>query len=471
MLPNTQYEAHMNEEIDIVSHIETLINQELWGQAASELAKLQPADIAEILSRYEIGIQISLFNDLPDDIKPDVMADLSAEFIEAISVALPSDEVSDIVDEMDPDDAADVLGGLDKETSSQIIEQMDDEAADEVRKLMTYPEDSAGGIMTTDLITMKQNQTVLEALDTIASNEDGEQIYQIYIIDDAEKLVGIVSIWKLLHQRDRNILLSDIMDIETFAIRTDVDQEEVARTMSKYDLSVIPVVDASGTLLGRITHDDVIEVIQEEAEEDIFKMAGSDDKELGNVSSIKSCAIRLPWLTITLIGGFITTALINLFSKHFSALIVLVAFIPNVMAMGGNTGLQSSVLLVREIASGSARRHSLGQLFFHELRTGALMGLLCGIGIFIWTIVMLEFSSPPGGLACSPWYLALVVGLALFAAMGFAAGFGAMIPILLERCNIDPAVASGPFITVINDIAALLIYYAITAVLILPNLS
>lgn len=463
--------AHMTEEIDIVSHIETLLNEKLWGQATSELAKLQPADIAEILSRYDVETQILLFNDLPDDVKPDVLADLSPEFVEAISEALPSAEVSDIVDEMDPDDAADVLGGLDKETSSQIIEQMDDEAADEVRMLMTYPEDSAGGIMTTDLITMKQNQTVLEALDTIASNEDGEHVYQIYVIDDEDKLVGIVSIWKLLHQRNRMTILSDIMEVETFAVRTDMDQEEVAHAMSKYDLSVIPVVDASGTLLGRITHDDVIEVIQEEAEEDIFMMAGSDDKDLGNVSSLKSCAIRLPWLTITLVGGFITTALINLFSKHFSALILLVAFIPNVMAMGGNTGLQSSVLLVRELASGSARRHSLGQLFLHELRTGALMGLLCGIGIFIWTIVMLEFSPPPEGLACSPWYLALVVGLALFAAMGFAAGFGAMIPILLERCHVDPAVASGPFITVINDIAALLIYYAITAVLILPNLA
>ncbi len=461
----------MNEEIDIVSHIETLLDEKLWGQAASELAKMQPADIAEILSRYEIEIQIQLFNDLPDDVKPDVMSELSPESIEAISSTLPSAEVSDIVDEMEPDDAADMLGGLDKETSSQIIEQMDDEAADEVRMLMTYPEDSAGGIMTTDLISMKQSQTVLEALDTIASNEDGEHVYQIYVVDDDKKLVGIVSIWKLLHQRNRNVLLSDIMDVETFAVRTDMDQEEVAHTMSKYDLSVIPVVDASGELLGRITHDDVIEVIQEEAEEDIFMMAGSNDEELGNVSSLKSCAIRLPWLSITLIGGFITTALINIFSKQFSTLILLVAFIPNVMAMGGNTGIQSSVLLVREIASGSARRHSLGQLFLHELRTGALMGLLCGIGIFIWTIVMLEFDSSAATLACSSWYLAAVVGLALFAAMGFAAGFGAMIPILMERLNIDPAVASGPFITVINDIAACLIYYAITALLILPKLG
>ncbi|MBO7224110.1 MAG: magnesium transporter, partial [Kiritimatiellae bacterium] len=236
----------MTEEIDIVSHIETLLNEKLWGQATSELAKLQPADIAEILSRYDVETQILLFNDLPDDVKPDVLADLSPEFVEAISEALPSAEVSDIVDEMDPDDAADVLGGLDKETSSQIIEQMDDEAADEVRRLMTYPEDSAGGIMTTDLITMKQNQTVLEALDTIASNEDGEHVYQIYVIDDEDKLVGIVSIWKLLHQRNRMTILSDIMEVETFAVRTDMDQEEVAHAMSKYDLSVIPVVDASG---------------------------------------------------------------------------------------------------------------------------------------------------------------------------------------------------------------------------------
>lgn len=458
----------MLEEEDFITHIDELVEREFWGQAAAELGNLPVADIAEIISRYDIDVIRLLFNEISDDLKPDVLAELDNDITNDLTEDMPSDELSDIVTEMDPDDAADVLGELDKARSAQIIEQMDKEEADDVRKLMTYPDDSAGGIMTTDLITMRSTQTVIAALDAIANFEDGEHIYQVYVVDEEHVLLGIVSIWQLLRQKDRSIRLHDIMETEVRSVRSDTDQEEVARAMAKYDLSVIPVVDAHGALLGRITHDDIIEVIQEEAEEDIFRMAGSDDEELGNTSVFKSCCIRLPWLAITLVGGMITSALLNQFSKHFAALVILVAFIPNIMAMGGNTGLQSSVLLIREIASGSSRRQSMGKLFRHELSTGALMGLICGIGIFIWAKVLMHISPPTEGMPhISSWYLAGVVSFSLFAAMSFAAGFGAVVPIMLKRCKIDPAVASGPFISVMNDISALIIYYVIAILLLM----
>ncbi len=455
---------------EIYERIDELVDQELWGQVASEISNLQPADIAEILSRYKPNVTAGIFKSLPDSIKADVLAEFDPDIAADIMESMPSDEVSDIFTDMDPDDAADVLAELDKALSSQVIEQMDEEEADDVRKLMTYPDDSAGGIMTTNLVTMHQDQNVLEALDMIAAEEDGEHVYQVYVVDDQDRIVGTVSIWKLLRQKNRNIKLEEIMTTDFFSVRSDTDQEEVARTISKYSLSVIPVVDSKGVLLGRVTHDDVIDVIQEEAEEDIFRMAGSNDEELGNSSTLKSCAIRLPWLTITLLGGVITSSLLNLYSRHFSSMVILAAFIPNVMAMGGNTGLQSSVLLIREIAAGPTRRQALGKLFVHEVRTGALMGLICAIGIYAWAVFLMKIS-PPSACLFSPWQLAGVIAFALFTAMSFAAGFGAVVPILLDRCKIDPAVASGPFISVMNDISALLIYYAVSFLLVLRLLG
>lgn len=451
---------------DVSKRVDELIEQQLWGQVASEISNLPPADIAEIISHYKTDVVSALFGFLPESIKPDVLAELDPSIAVDITETMPSDELSDIVDEMDPDDAVDVLAELDKSLSSQVIEQMNEESAEDVRKLMTYPDDSAGGIMTTDLITMLGWQTILEALDVIACKEDGNHIYQVYVIDADRRLIGTVTIWELLRQHNRSRQLSEIMDCEPFFVRSDTDQEEAARTIAKYSLSAIPVVDEQGILLGRITHDDVLDVIQEEAEEDIFRLAGSNDDELGNSSILKSCAIRLPWLTITLLGGVVTSSLLNLYSKHFSSIVILAAFIPNVMAMGGNTGLQSSVLLIREIAAGPARRHAIGKLFFHEVRTGALMGVICAIGIFIWSMCLMRIS-PPDVVLYPPWHLAGVIALALFCSMSFAAGFGAVVPIVLDRLKIDPAVASGPFISVMNDISALLIYYAISFVLIL----
>ena len=455
---------------ELADRVAALIDQELWGQAAAEIASLEPADIAEFISHYNRDVIEALFKVLPESIKPDVLAELDPEIAAEITESMTSGEISDLFEEMEPDDAADVLGELDKAISSQVIEQMDEEEAEDVRRLMTYPEDSAGGIMTTDLVQMYGTQTVLEALDAIAEREDETHIYQIYVVDAEHRLVGTVTIWDLLRQHNRGVKLAEIMDHEFFSVRSDMDQEEVARTIAKYSLSVIPVVDSQGVLLGRVTHDDVLHVIKEEAEEDIFRLAGSDDDELGNSSILRSCAIRLPWLAITLLGGVVTSTLLNLYAKHFSALVILAAFIPNVMAMGGNTGLQSSVLLIREIAAGPARRHAMGKLLFHEVRTGALMGLVCGIGIFIWAVALMKLS-PPESMPCSPFYLAAVIGLSLFAAMSFAAGFGAVVPILLDRVKIDPAVASGPFISVMNDISALLIYYAISFGLILRLLG
>ena len=458
-------------------HFDELVDQGLWGQISAELADLPAADVAELLSHYGEDSLARLFECLPAEIKPDVLAELPADLAAGLAAAMPAADAADIVNEMAPDDAADVLGELDdKEVSSKIIEGMDDENADDVSRLMTYPEDSAGGIMTTDLVSLHPDQTVDDALDAIARSEDDEHVYQVYVVDRDDKLLGAITIWDLLRQKVRSAKLGDIMATDVLSVRSDADQADVAETMAKYDLSVIPVVDDRGYLLGRITHDDATDIIKEEAEEDILSLAGTTDDELGNVSAWRSCWYRLPWLFITLLGGVVTASIMSSFGKVFGLVIVLAAFIPNVMGMGGNTGLQSSVLMIREIASGSGRRHSLGRLFLHELRTGALMGIICGVGIFLSALAIL-YATPSGregaaavaqnaGLgACAPFAVAATAGLALFCAMTFAAGFGAVVPIVLDRLKIDTAVASGPFISVMDDISALLIYYGVSLLL------
>ena len=454
--------------------LDELVEKGLWGQVSAEFADEEPADVAELLSHFPSDELPTVFKAVPDDLKPDVLAELPTDTAAELAAAIPAAAAADIVNEMAPDDAADVLGELDdKEVSSKIIEGMDDENAADVSRLMTYPEDSAGGIMTTDLVAVRPEQSVKDALAAIGSTEDEDHVYQVYVVDGDGKLLGAITLPDLLREKDQLRPVTDAMEPDPITVRTDADQQEVAELMAKYDLPVVAVVDADGRLLGRITHDDATDIIKEEAEEDILNLAGTSDEELGNVSAWRSCLYRLPWLFITLLGGVVTASIMSSFNAAFGAVIVLAAFIPNVMGMGGNTGLQSSVLMIREIASGSSRRHSLWRLFLHELRTGALMGTICGLGIFASALAIL-FATPAGrsgiaavagstGLASfAPFAVAGTAGLALFCAMTFAAGFGAVVPIVLDRCKIDTAVASGPFISVMDDISALLIYYGVS---------
>ncbi|MFC1453446.1 magnesium transporter [Verrucomicrobiota bacterium] len=281
--------------------------------------------------------------------------------------------------------------------------------------------------------------------------------------DVGGRLVGYIDIWELLRERDRDKPLGELVHRDFVAATVDMDQEEVAQLMNKYDLTVIPVVDADGGLVGRVTADDVMEVMEEEASEDIFRLAGSDDADLETESPFKSCAVRLPWLLVTLAGGAVTSLILRRFHEHITGVLILGAFVPVVLAMGGNTGIQSSTLVVRSLALGDQKTRGIMRLLGREIAVGALMGLICGALIGCWAHFMVARGPAPPFIA--PALLAGVVSLALFAAMTFAAVFGAFVPIVLNRMRVDPAVASGPFITITNDIMALLLYFAVTFLL------
>ena len=439
-----------------------LTGREEWSMVRHALAELHPADIADLLDRAPHDARMRLFAMLGDDVKPDVLAELEsvaeADVLEALSVS----ELSDIVEDMAPDDAADILAELPEEQSAEVLGLMPEEESSEVRKLLEYEEDTAGGIMTTDVVSMSEDQTVQEALDAIAYLDVRETFYQANLIDNDNRLVGYVDIWDLLRERDKQRRLGELAHRDFIAVNVDMDQEDVAKLMIKYDLNVIPVVDAANRLQGRITADDVIDVVEEEATEDIFRLAGSDGAELEHASAWKSCAIRLPWLMITLCGGFITSLILKKYLAHLPpGMLLLTSFVPIVLAMGGSAGIQSSTLVVRRIALGTMDRRTTIRVTLREIATGALMGIISGLLIGIWAHLLSDATSAAVALQ-----FAAVVGLALFAAMTFAAVFGAVVPVALHGMKIDPAVASGPFITSANDVAASLIYFGITILLV-----
>jgi len=393
-----------------------------------------------------------------------VLAELESVAGTDVVETLSDSELSDIVSEMAPDDAADLLGDLPEERSEHVLELMETGESEDVRKLLEYEEDTAGGIMTTDVVAMKENQTVAEALEAIAYLDVDEKFYYANVVDRQGKMIGYVNVWELLRQRDRTRPLGELIHREFCAAAVQMDQEEVAQLAKQYGLHVVPVVDEQGVLVGRVTADDIIDVMEEEASEDIFRLAGSDDAELESGSVAKSCAVRLPWLFVTLLGGFVTSIILKTFHAQISGMLVLAAFVPVVLAMGGNTGIQSSTLVVRSIALGGLKGRSVARLLLKEILAGALMGVVCATLIGLWAHFVIAHGG--SGAALSAVHLALVVAIALFTAMTFAAVFGAFVPVALDRMKIDPAVASGPFVTITNDISALLIYFGVTVLLI-----
>ncbi len=436
------------------------IREQLWDPLHELLEQLHPADIADLIEGAPDAAHNQIFDLLSEHLKADVLAELDDPTEADILEELTAEEISDIVEEMAPDDAADVLGELKDELSTEVLDLMEDEDSQDVRELLQYDEDTAGGRMTTDYVSLSSSKTAKEALDYISLLDFDEAIYSIYVTDVAGRLIGYVQLWQLLKAENHDKPLNKLAETDFFSAKTNTDQEDVARMMSKYDLSSLPVVDVDGQLVGRITIDDMIDVMEEEASEDIFKLAGSDDIELESSSPFASCKARLPWLLVTLVAGFISSLILKRFIDNHR-IIALSFFVPIIMAMGGNTGIQSSTLIIRGLAIGSFNERKLYRLLGHEVFTGMLMGIICAAIIGIWAHFIIGTTN-----SFSSFYLAFTVGLALFCAMMFAAAFGAFVPLMLNRFKVDPAVASGPFVTASNDVISLLIYYCITFLLV-----
>lgn len=425
---------------------------------------LHPADLAEILDDLEDSERISIIENLDEETAADTLAEADSETQLQIIEQLDTETASEIIEEMDPDEAADLLQDMDQDRAREILEHMDLDEASDVRKLLEHDEYTAGGIMTTEFASIYEDFSVANAFSHLRLiAPDIEMIYYLYVTDSNERLRGVVSIRDLL-SANPSLSVADIMDEDIVSVTADTPQEEVANLIGKYDYMAVPVVNSHQKIIGVVTVDDVMDVMEEEATEDLFKFAGSTDEELNYNTALQACKARLPWLLITLGTGFITSIILKFFMNEFKEVIALVFFVPVVMAMGGNTGIQSSTLVIRSLALDSFTTPDLIKRLMREISAGALMGLVCGLVVGLWAEYLMR-SGEASAMHHSSVFLSLTVGLAMMCAMTFAAMFGALVPIVFDKLKIDPAVASGPFVTSSNDIFALLIYYGVSILL------
>lgn len=432
---------------DLIEEVKHLSQQGDRRNLRTLIQKMRAADLADLIEHLEPDERLFIFKLLEPDGAGEVLVEMEGPIQGRILKDLDNEAISEIVRELDSDDAADLVGDLPKARAMEIIEGVGGEVSQELEKLLPYPEDTAGGIMALEFVSVKADVTLQHAIDTIREKrEEVENLYYIWVVDDGGKLVGVISLKDLvLEPTDRKI--SEIMNPEVISVDVNTDQEEVVQLVKKYDLVSIPVVDARYRLVGRITHDDIIDAIEEEVDEDISLMAGVIDQEISEESTLKISRARLPWLIAGLFGGILAAAVINQFEASLEKIIALSFFMPVIMAMGGNTGTQAATVVVRGLATGDISLMNIGKRLWMEMRVALVNALICGtlLGLIV-------------GFWLSDYALGSVVAFALVLIIVTAGFIGSAVPLTLKRLKIDPALATGPFVTTSNDILSLFIY-------------
>ena len=412
-----------------------------------------PADIAELLNELKRDEAVYVYRLLDEEKAADVMLELDEDVREKLLSSLTSREIAEeLIENIDSDDAADVIAELPEQKQEEVIALLEDEEqASDIIDLMTYAEGTAGAIMGTELIRVNQNWTVTQAIREMRKQaEDLDNIYTIYVVDDEEMLLGTLSVkYMLFNLSSLRTTIKDLYKqtkVRTVNVNAPVD--EVAKVMEKYDLVVLPVVNADNVLLGRITIDDVVDIIKEEADKD-YQMASGISEDVEYSDSVRTLTrARLPWLLIGMAGGMISANIIGVFDISENPGMAI--FMPLIAAMGGNVGVQSAALVVKALANQSALDETLWQKLWKELRVGLINGLVC-------STIILSVSL----LFHMDLTLCITASIALFFVIIFASFFGTWIPMTLHRFKIDPALATGPFVTTLNDIFGLIIYFSI----------
>lgn len=424
---------------------------------AAILAPSAPVDVGELLSNLETEEIIAVLSYLPTDVTGEVITYLDPDLAPEIFAALGEDKGSAVLDTMYNDDVADILGELEPEEQNELLEMMEADDAEDVRELMVYPEDTAGSIMTTEFVALNQNVTAEEAIQKLrAEAPSAETVYYVYVTNDDEELVGVLSLRDLI-VTPPNWPVEHIMHTRVKYVTDYTDQEEVASMVSRYDIMAVPVTDKDHHLVGIITVDDILDVIEEEATEDVLRMAGSNEDELDEDDTfgekiVKAVKARLPWLLITLVGGFVSGFIMNNIEESLEAVVALAYFIPLLLGLGGNVGTQSSTVTVRGISTGQVDSSRIFLNVLRESCVGLIAGLCCAVVLCVVAYFWLK-----------SFALSILVGITLLCNMFLSAFIGTFVPLVLKRMGIDPAVASAPFISTGIDIIGLLIYSILAA--------
>ncbi|MDP2889483.1 MAG: magnesium transporter [Bacteroidota bacterium] len=437
---------------NLIDQLSQLIDQKADQDIILIISEFHPADIAEIIEELDSDEAKYLFSLLDGELAADVLVEIPENDWNSYLKLLPPDVIAHrFIEYMESDDAADVMAELDEDLQDEVLLQLEDkEQAGDIADLLEYDEDTAGGIMAKELVAVNENWTVQTCLKEISIQaEDIDEIYYVYVVDDNFVLKGVLSL-KMLIMKPTHTVIKSMVTEDAHFVRTDASQEEVAQIMEKYDLVALPVVDQIGRLKGRITIDDVLDIIREEADKDYQMASGiSGDVDAGD-NVFQRAWIRIPWLFIGMVGGIIGAGVLGSHSSQLEQIPAMAFFIPLIAAMAGNVGVQSSSIIVQSIASGTRSFDSVGRKLLKELTVAFSIAFLFSILIFVYNYFF------NGNMR-----LTYSVSITLFIVMIFASVFGTVIPLVLNRFKIDPAVATGPFITTTNDILGLLIYMTV----------
>ncbi len=439
----------------LVESIKRLLRRDATTHLRKIVDKTHAADMSVVFRSLSLLNQRKLFDMIKDaQQKGALFSELDEDIFSNLIEDMDLDEIVEILDHMPTDDVADIIGRLPEEKSDAILEKMKKEGSEEVEDLLRYGDDTAGGIMVPDFIALKEDTTAKQAIESLQKEHlDVEMPFYLYVVDEHGRLVGVSSLRQLVVVPPETPL-KQFMTTDVFSVETGMDQEEVAKIVARYDILAVPVVDGTNTLVGIVTVDDIIDIIRDEATQDILKMAGAGEEFIETQSVFKSTRTRLPWLFASCVGGIIAFFIICRFEGSLSKLAYLAAFIPVIMNMGGNIGTQSSSIVVRGLATGQLNVRDIWSVVFKELSVGFILGVI--YGFLIGMVAQFRYDTVA---------LALSVGLSVICSMSLAALLGSMVPMAFAKINIDPAVASSPFVTTSVDIISVFFYFQIATTL------
>ncbi len=437
--------------LDYLQQLKTAISNKDDGVIKAQLEELYAVDIALILNRLDVEEASYIYDLLDEEIAADSLLEMDEEKREAFLATFSTKEIAEQLDNMESDDAADMINELPENIQDEVLSHIEDiDQASDIADLMSFEEGTAGSLMAKELVSIYAHETVTACIDEIRrQTENVEVMYAVYVVDDNEKLIGMLSLKKLIISHPL-ALVEEIYDADVISVKTSAASEEVAEIIQKYDLVVLPVVDQLGRLVGRITIDDVVDVMREEAEKDIQLMSGISNDVDSNASLWRLASARIPWLLIGMCGGIVGSRIIGSYEQHIQIHPEMAFFIPLIGATGGNVGVQSSAIIVQGLASNTLRTDKIAPKLLKELGVGLINGLICSTLILGYNLLINE-----------SWTLAATVSIALLTVVLCASFLGTFVPLMMNRFKINPALATGPFVTTLNDIIGISIYFLV----------
>lgn len=447
-----------------LDELKELAEQDNLHPFLQRVRHVHPSDLADVLSALDESIRVRVISELPLDVASSALAEMEAtEHPEEMLLAVGPEYAAELVEEMSTDDAADLVAELSPGQREAVLAEVSDRT--DVEHLLTYPEDSAGGLMTTNVVTVREDATVGEAIEAIRqqSDEDESQLYQVYAVDTHGHLRGIVPVARLI-VTSPNRLVHDVMEQPVVQVQPEQDQEEVARLMARYNVAAVPVVDADGRLLGRITFDDVVDVVEAETTEDLLKFGGMEalDAPYLQVAFGRMVRKRAGWLAALFLGEMLTATAMAFFEEEIAKAVILALFVPLIISSGGNSGSQASTLVIRAMALGEVSLRDWWRVVRREIATGLVLGMVLGaigfLRITLWHAVT--------GIYGEHYLLvALTVFGSLIGVVTFGTMAGSLLPFILRRLGFDPASASAPFVATLVDVTGLVIYFSVASVI------